>query len=56
MKPYGNTPSENQTCRYGCCTLGTIKTRHRPNVDKQHIRRSRKRARRLNRESIEEAA
>lgn len=46
MKPYGNSRRDNLTCRYGCCTFGTVKTRHRPTVAKAYIRRARKCARR----------
>lgn len=47
MKPYGNNRTENLTCDWGCCTIGTIKTNHRPFVSIAYMRRSRKRARRL---------
>jgi hypothetical protein len=45
MKPYGNKRTENITCKYGCCSRGTIHkgTGHR--VSKALLRRSRKRAR-----------
>lgn len=54
MKPYGNTRAENQTCKYGCCSHGTL---HK--VPGTHVRvipaayrRSRKRARREARAAI----
>lgn len=48
MKPYGNSRRDNLTCRYGCCTFGTVKARHlkHSNVAKACIRRARKCARR----------
>lgn len=52
MKPYGNTPYQNQTCRYGCCTAGTVKTKHRL-VAVALLRRSRKAARRQGRKAAE---
>lgn len=45
MRPYGNTRKDNLTCKYGCCTSGTVKTQHRK-VAKATIRAARKRARR----------
>lgn len=55
MKPYGNKRKENQTCRYGCCTLRTVKTRRSPHVRSEVIRRSRKRARAEGRQACQTA-
>lgn len=46
MKPYGNTRVQNGHCKFGCCTLGTVKTNHNTFVAKAHVRAARKRARR----------
>lgn len=54
MKPYGNSRAQNLTCRYGCCTHGTVKTGHR-GVAPANIRRGRKAARRSDKRLIREA-
>lgn len=51
MKPYGNSRKDNLTCAYGCCTYGTVKTRHH-GVALATLRSARKRARQRNRSQI----
>lgn len=44
MKPYGNKRTENISCKYGCCSRGTLRIGGRK-VHVAFLRRSRKRAR-----------